>query len=92
MPSATRRDFSSRPRTSETVIWDPPASLSEHELLYSPDISRIVAEILLLPGWRPGNSMGFFVEYMSGSGGAPPAFQSRFHPAPRVLLDAEWRG
>jgi len=67
-PSAAQADLSSRARTTETVLWDPPASNQTHELLYSPDISRIVGEILRTPQWAPGNSLAILIERVAGSG------------------------
>ena len=67
-PGDSLHNFTFRTRTTASVTWTPPSSRLEHELLISPDVSTIVKEILLLPGWTSGNSMGFFIEYVSGAG------------------------
>jgi hypothetical protein len=42
--------------------------ISSLQLLYSPDISRIVGEILRTPQWAPGNSLAILIERVAGSG------------------------
>lgn len=72
-PDATRfasetHDISSRPRTRAQVGWTPPAwkkvGLAK-EAQRSPDIARLVQEIVDQADWKVGNSMAFLVE---GSG------------------------
>ena len=67
-PSNAANDLSSRPRTEAAVEWSPEASTAEHELLYSPDISSIVAEIVGQAGWAPGYPLALLIEHVSGSG------------------------
>ena len=67
-PSTTAYSLSARPRTTATIEWIPEPSTSSGELLISPDISPIVAEIISLPGWSSGNAMAILIEYVSGTG------------------------
>ena len=67
-PSPAINDLSSRPHTTATVEWLPESSTEEHELLYSPDISSIVQEIVGQEGWAWGNPMALLIEHVSGSG------------------------
>ena len=66
--SKSRRDMTSRPRTSASVGWNPPAwdTIGEAGLdQRTPDLSTIVQEIVDLAGWSSGNSMVFIIQ---GSG------------------------
>ena len=61
--------LSSRIRTSASVTWTLPVSTRfDDAVLYSPDITAIISEIISLPGWVSGNQMAIFVEYVSGFG------------------------
>ena len=42
--------------------------MSTHDDLVTPDISAVVQEIVGLPGWASGNSMGILLGHVSGSG------------------------
>ena len=61
-------DLSNRLRTSAHVDWYPMPSTSTHELLYTPDVSPIVHEIVNQPGWAPNSPMAFLIEWVSGTG------------------------
>ena len=50
-PSTTAHDLTSRPRTTASVTWAVPTYSGESQLIYSPDVSPIVSEIISLPGW-----------------------------------------
>jgi|GEM_PF-933888 len=67
--TATSQDISARARTSAAVNWaDIPAWTLEHEAGASqrtPDLAKIVQEIIDEPDWQAGNAMGFT---LSGSG------------------------
>lgn len=55
-------DVSSRPRTSNTVSWSPPAWSVVQERgpnQLTPNLSGIVQQIVSRPGWSAGNSMSF---------------------------------
>jgi hypothetical protein len=65
-----RYDISSRVKTTASILWDIPPSVSGsigHDLL-TPDISPIINEVVSLPGWRPGNPLGILIEYVRGNG------------------------
>jgi hypothetical protein len=49
-------------------MWTVPTYSGESQLIYSPDVSPIVSEIISLPGWASGNSLALMIEYVSGSG------------------------
>ena len=66
--SSTSNDLTSRTRTTATVEWSPEPSTTVHELLQTPDISSIVAEIISMSGWASGNSVGIMFEQVSGTG------------------------
>ena len=68
LPASTAYDLSSRTKTSAYVDWTPPHSTQIHELLFSPDISTIVQEIVNQGGWISGNPMAFLIEWVSGTG------------------------
>jgi hypothetical protein len=67
-PTTDPGDLSSRTPTKSAVIWQPPASVGVHEMLYTPDISSVVNEITALPGWLQGNPMTILFGHMSGTG------------------------
>ena len=60
-------DLSSRNRTIETVIWNPPPWISGEEGIEqrTADLSSVVREIIEHPEWKSSNAMSFFIE---GSG------------------------
>jgi hypothetical protein len=66
--SRSKRDVTSRTRTSESVDWDPPAwtsSGASGSAQRSPELTAVVQEIVDRPGWSNGNAM---VLLISGSG------------------------
>ena len=68
-PGPSNYDLSSRPKTTAYVDWPITTSITQtHVLLYSPDVSSIVSEIVNQAGWTSGNPMGFIIEWVSGSG------------------------
>ena len=48
--------------------WNAAASTAEDELLWTPDISPIVQEIVDKPGWAAGNPMTILFGHTTGSG------------------------
>jgi hypothetical protein len=61
-------DVTSRPRTSETVTWNPAAWTSigdSRKAQRTPNLSAVVQEIVDRPGWSAGNAL---VVVISGSG------------------------
>ena len=68
IPSSAAYDLSSRTKTTAYVDWMPEASTQTHELLYTPDISEVVTEIVGQSGWTSGSPMAFIIEWVSGSG------------------------
>jgi outer membrane protein assembly factor BamB len=64
----TKRNLSSRPRTSASVEWSPPAWTKVDkagEAQRTPDLKPILDEIRKQPGWKPGNSLSLLI---TGSG------------------------
>jgi len=50
-------DITSRLATAAKVKWSIPAGLAVNDKIRSPDISRIIREIVSLDGWGPGNAL-----------------------------------
>lgn len=59
-------DLSSRPRTSQSVTWDPVPAWDLNQRYQTPDISAIVQEIVGRPFWASGNSMAFIFTHGTG--------------------------
>ena len=55
-------DISSRTQTAAEVLWSPGAWDAVGGTHQSPDISRVVQEIVDRDGWASGNAMAFIVE------------------------------
>lgn len=64
----TPADLSSRPKTRAEVVWSPGPWTTEHALKRTPDISRVLQEVVNRPGWREGSSILIIVEKVSGDG------------------------
>ena len=61
-------DVTSRPRTSQTVLWEPPpwtSSQASGADQRTPELTALVQEIVDRPGWSAGNALVFVI---SGSG------------------------
>lgn len=57
-------DVSSRPRTTATVHWAPPAWRNVHAAgsrQRTPDLSTVIGEIVRRPGWAPGNALALVI-------------------------------
>ena len=67
-PTDTNKDLSNRTPTAAAVSWSPEPSVNVHDELVTPDISSIVNEIVGMPGWNAGNSMGILFGHVSGTG------------------------
>jgi len=67
-PTDADGDISSRATTTAAVTWQPPASVNTHDELRTPDIAPVVREIIAMPGWAAGNSMGIMMGHVSGDG------------------------
>jgi hypothetical protein len=66
--SSATGDISSRPRTTSSVSWSPAAWATVGEAgldQQTPDISSVIQEIVIRPGWPSGNSL---VILITGSG------------------------
>jgi hypothetical protein len=68
LPTDANGDISSRTPTATTVMWMPPASVSTHEDLWTPDLAGVVQEIVDGADWASGNNMAFIFGHMSGQG------------------------
>ena len=60
-------DISSRPTTTASVAWTPPAWNSVNETQTTPDIAAVIQEIVDQPSWAPGNALGIRLTATSGS-------------------------
>jgi hypothetical protein len=67
-PSSTTNDVSTRTKTTAFVDWSPAEHTQKHVLVYTPEVSSIVSEIVNQNGWTSGNPMAFLFEYVSGTG------------------------
>ncbi len=63
--SSAYYDISSRPTTTNEVLWDNLPAKSVNSSLITPELGPIVQEIVNRPGWNSGNDMVFII---SGSG------------------------
>ncbi len=68
LPTGTNGDVSSRAATAAAVAWQPPSTAETHAVLVTPDISPVVREIIAMPGWAAGNSMGILFGHVAGDG------------------------
>ncbi len=62
--SASSHDVTSRDRTTEQVTWSPPAwnVIGESGLAQrTPDLTRIMREIVSQPKWKAGNAISFII-------------------------------
>ena len=60
---AVNRNISSRPKTIARVNWNAVEPwVQAGETMRSPDISKILTEIISLPDWLPGNSIVLMIE------------------------------
>jgi hypothetical protein len=64
----TGADLSSRTATGSSVQWSPEASVAEHDMLYTADLSIVVTEIVAQSGWASGNPMMILFAYIDGEG------------------------
>jgi uncharacterized protein YjiK len=58
-------NVSSRPRSSASVTWSPPAWTTVGAAQRTPDLTALVQEIVNRPGWASGNALAFII---TGSG------------------------
>ncbi len=58
-------NLSERPKTSGTVVWTVP-NVKKGEAFSTPDISKVLQEIVDRDGWLPGNSVAFFLKHSEG--------------------------
>ena len=55
-------DLSKRPLTKASVSWTVPTDVEAGEDISSPDLSKIVEEVVGRDGWKTGNTMSFIIE------------------------------
>jgi hypothetical protein len=96
LPFSTLEDFNSRPWTSASVYWDDIPAWKAYSWYTSPDISRILQEIVDRPNWQSGNSVviiweDFESRSISYIENARPAWSFDGNPtlAPKLLIDYE---
>ena len=61
--AAAPYDVSSRTATAAAYIWQPQASVAVGEPLVTPNIAKVVEEIVGGSGWTSGSSMGILFEW-----------------------------
>ncbi len=88
--ASSTNDVTARDRTKEQVTWNPPAWNKVGEAgaaQRSPDLSRIVQEIVAQPAWKSGNAMAFII----GGEGKRVAVSSRGSnkDAPKLVVIAD---
>ena len=54
-------DISMRPYTEAVTYWQPESFTERGQIVFTPDISGVVDEILKRDGWQTGNDMAFFI-------------------------------
>jgi hypothetical protein len=60
--SSSTGDISSRPATTASVVWDVPTWGANQGAERTPDISRVIQEIIDQDGWAAGNAMVIILE------------------------------
>jgi hypothetical protein len=67
-----RFNLTNRARTTASVTWSMPETQSgtggNNIFALTPDLTPLLAEVVSLPGWVPGNSVAFIFEIASGTG------------------------
>ena len=76
-------DLSKRPLTKASVSWTVPTDVEAGEDISSPDLSKIVEEVVGRNGWKEDNSIVFIFEIEDAS---PLSIYDYFSPA------ADWGG
>ncbi len=66
----TYANFIARPRTTAYTDWSAVGAWTNTNYYYSPNISNVVQEIVLLAGWVSGSNMGIFIQNNSSLAGA----------------------
>ena len=65
--SLVTRNLSTRGSTIATVDWSN-IPQSESDIVSSPDVSKIIEEIVSMPGWASGNSLSLMIDPSSAAG------------------------
>ncbi|MDH3493628.1 MAG: carboxypeptidase regulatory-like domain-containing protein, partial [Acidobacteriota bacterium] len=87
--AATNNNLSvaTRPRTSQSVPWSPPAWSNGIVAPQTPNLSAVVQEVVSRPGWVNGNALSFII---SGSATAAyreaESYEGNTTRAPRLLV------
>jgi hypothetical protein len=85
--TTTSGNISTRPRTSATTSWSPPAWTASDvgPAQRTPDLTAVVQQVVSRPGWASGNAMAFIV---TGSGHRTAvAFNTSAARAPLLHVD-----
>ena len=75
--AARARNVSQRKLTKAAVSWSPKPWTKTGTKQDTPDVSRLIAEVIQRPGWKPGNAIAFIVTgrgkrvAQAGGNGAP---------------------
>jgi hypothetical protein len=88
--AATSGNVSSRPRTTASTAWVPPAWSTKNErgaAQQTPDLSAVLQEVVSRPGWSSGNAAVFIV---TGSG-TRTAIAREKSAAAAAMLHVEYR-
>ena len=88
--SSNSHDVSSRTRTSSEISWQPAAWQKVGEAgraQRTPDLTKLIREVVALPDWQPGNSVAFLI---SGSGKRIAEAHGKDKKlAPRLIIESD---
>jgi len=94
--SWAKNNISSRPDTTESVVWNIPDGAWEHRdgsnyTTISPDLTAVVQELIDRPGWNLGNAMFFKIDPTGGEVAGRPvhSFDSNNQLSPRLIIEYE---
>ncbi|WP_419189974.1 PQQ-binding-like beta-propeller repeat protein [Stieleria marina] len=87
---STKHDVSSRVKTKSEIGWKPKPWTKKGQSTQAhrtPDLSRLIREVIARPDWKPGNSMAFL---LTGSGKrVASSSKAGIKKAPRLVIDAD---
>ncbi|MEQ1825640.1 MAG: PQQ-binding-like beta-propeller repeat protein [Pirellula sp.] len=86
----SKNNISSRPVTSESVVWSPgpwKAAEESGELQRTPDLSGLIRQVIAHPDWKPGNAIAMILR---GTGKrVATAYAKDKSGAAKLVMDAE---
>lgn len=82
----SKRDVSSRSRTSERVVWHPEAWSTIGSKEQTPELISIVQEIIDRPGWKTNNSMVFIINGKRKAKREALSYEGSIDGAPKLVI------